>query len=73
MPHVEMPKEPSGGKVTKDDHTPGPAHAPSGELGGKPVNPGDTAPKDRMPDPPEGGNRQPRDPAAVDPEPGQDL
>jgi hypothetical protein len=53
--------------------TPGPDRAPSGELGGHPVNADETAPREQMPDPPEGGNRQPRDPEAVEDEPGQDL
>ena len=46
---------------------------PGRALGGHPVNADETAPKEVLPDPPEGGNRQPRDPDAVEDEPGQDL
>lgn len=43
------------------------------ELEGHPVNADETAPKEEQPDPPEGGNRQPREPDAVDDQPGGDL
>ena len=55
------------------DRAQGPGQPPSGELGGQPVNPDELAPKEHMPDPPEGGNKQPRQPDAVDDQPGQDL
>ena len=73
MPHVDMPSEPTGGKVGPDDRTPGPDHKPSGDLGGQPINPGETAPREQQPNPPEGGNKQPRQPGAIETEPGQDL
>ena len=57
----------------RPDGTTGPSREPSGELGGHPVNADETAPREHTPDPPEGGNRQPREPDAVDDEPGQDL
>lgn len=57
----------------REDRTPGPDRAPTGELGGHPVEPDEIVPEDVMPDPPEGGNRQPREDGAVEKEPGQDL
>ena len=49
------------------------ADRPTGELGGHPVNADELAPKEHLPDPPKGGNKQPRDPDAIEDEPGQDL
>jgi hypothetical protein len=56
-----------------DGPSDGPDRKPSGALGGAPVNPNETAPKHALPDPPEGGNKQPREQDAVEAEPGQDL
>lgn len=60
-------------RTQAQDSTPAPTQRPTGELGGQPVNADETAPKEHLPDPPEGGNKQPRDPDAVEDEPGQDL
>lgn len=59
--------------VDEQDRTHGPDRKPTGELGGEPVEPDEVVPEELMPDPPEGGNRQPREHDAVDREPGQDL
>ena len=55
------------------DTTPGPDRKPTGKLGGEPIEPHEVVPEEIAPDPPEGGNKQPREPEAVDREPGQDL
>lgn len=50
-----------------------PDRVSGGRLGGDPVEPDELVPEEVMPDPPEGGNRQPRDEDAIEREPGQDL
>jgi hypothetical protein len=59
--------------VDDQDRPDQPDDKPSGELGGQPVEPDELVPEELMPDPPEGGNRQPREDDAVEREPGQDL
>lgn len=60
------------GTVVSADRTPGPDRAPTGELGGHPVNADETAPGEAAPTPPDGAGAQ-RHPDAVEDEPGQDL
>jgi len=42
-------------------------------LKGEPTNADELVPQEHQPDPPEGGNRQPRQPGAVEDEPGGDM
>ena len=72
MPHVRE-NEPRPDGVQPREKTPGPDREPTGDLGGHPVNPSETAPREAVPDP--GGDTQPseRHPEAVEGEPGSDL
>ena len=72
MPHVsERPPDADG--IRPADRTAGPDGRPTGELGGQPVNADETAPREPVPDPAEGGGQRARHPEAVDDEPGSDL
>jgi hypothetical protein len=62
-----------GGQMEPQERTEAPAGKPSGELGGQPVNADETAPREHMPEPAEGGAPEDRHPEAVDDEPGSDL
>lgn len=66
-------EEGRGGRIEPQERTEAPAGKPSGELGGHPVNADETAPKEDMPDPHEGGSPGDRHPESVDDEPGSDL
>lgn len=59
--------------MADDDQDPGTAVRDTSPLKGEPTNPDELVPKELQPDAPEGGNRQPRAPDAVENEPGQDL
>jgi hypothetical protein len=59
--------------VVPQDRTEAPREKPEGALGGDPVNADETAPRDAMPEPSEGGSPGERHPEAVDDEPGSDL
>lgn len=72
MPHVNE-REDQDDDVRRPDKTDAPGQKPSGELGGHPINADETAPRESVPDAPEGGGAQPRHPDAVDDEPGSDL
>lgn len=61
------------GTVVAAERTPGPDRAPTGELGGHPINADETAPRETVPGPPADGAGTERDPDAVEDEPGQDL
>jgi hypothetical protein len=61
------------GAIRPQERTDAPDHKPSGELGGQPVNADETAPREHMPDPHEGGAPGDRHPEAVEDEPGNDL
>ena len=62
-----------GGEIEPQERTDAPAGKPSGELGGQPVNADETAPREHVPEPEEGGAPGTRHPEAVDDEPGSDL
>jgi hypothetical protein len=65
---MEQPRRTPG-----SDGSPGNDPERGGGIEGHPTNPDEVAPQEDMPDPPEGGNRQPREPDAVEGEPGHDL
>lgn len=62
-----------GGDVTPRERTDAPPQKPEGTLGGQPVNADETAPREQVPEPAEGGAPAERHPEAVDDEPGSDL
>ena len=71
MPHVSE-RQPKDDDVNRKDRAEGPGGKPSGELGGQPINADETAPRETVPEPVEGGGTT-RHPDAVDGEPGSDL
>lgn len=71
MSHETGERQP--GEVQPRERTEGPDAKPSGELGGPPVNAHETAPREVVPEPDEGGAPAERHPEAVEDEPGQDL
>jgi hypothetical protein len=71
VPHVSE-RRPQDDDRKPQDRAEGPDTKPSGKLGGHPINPDETAPREIVPDPSEGGGTV-RDPDAVDGEPGSDL
>jgi hypothetical protein len=71
VPHVSE-RQPQDDDVKRQERTEGPDAKPSGKLGGHPINADETAPREVVPEPSEGGGTT-RHPEAVDDEPGSDL
>jgi hypothetical protein len=61
------------GRKPGSDGSPGNDPERGGGIEGHPTNPDEIAPHEEVPDPPEGADRERREPDAVEGEPGQDL
>ena len=72
MPHVSE-RQPTDDDLQPREKTPAPERKPEGILDGQPVNADETAPRETVPEPAEGGGGPTRHPEAVDDEPGSDL